>query len=1375
VVVSEIDLSALAAEAFGHSYLLLGESGKGRDDKPISTTNKASFVRMFGQQSPNYPSVYSAMEYLSFGNQLNYKRVTSTKFIKFLVNDEAHAHIDARQLGDRRSTLPNTPMFFIADDTFKISTSWREGQPFPFHTYLRESPRVLMIFDRNGDFPMIKAYLKDIYYYNDPNDVVQAYKGIPYNGYEYFGFEIAWDAFGQDYSALSTANAIDWTSCDIYIGHAEPAFNTSTRFLKDDTVPAGITLSFLDGLEKNKWLDGVGPTTLIDGDVHYVTYYAEGSSTLDLYAPTQTDIFSVEPHTGGIVGGPGQYCYYRWSMSNTSFETNLSRPILVSLPNGDNKVVFNFPALRNGYTRYNLYRTETIDASSNPLAIYDPVTEVYKTHTSFLALTSQSFIDDITTGNLTDVPLNNVVNQISVEIDGTVEVPGNETYGHFVSLDSSGDVIGEYFKDVFYIHQNASPIKVVSWAKGNSDQVSLGLTLRKVIKVYATDVSANSINTGVLTKGDGVRTPASVTGQILTSDWVPEVSTDSSKYCLWRYTGDQAAYSYAPFTALDADPQGNAFQMYLDTSVANFVEYPTIGHFRANYTFVTTDYSESAVNPTYQDVNVTEVVAAVPTAAVTVVADGDLDEGDYVAQISWVGADGSETSASPVDAGASVSIAALPDDKREFTVTIPTVPAYATGWFLYVHFHESIGPSDAYYKIGSGSKSAPFTTATLTHSVTTVATDLTPYLVPAENLPANRSYRLKVNIPEAPAGLRSLLGSYIYLYDVTGLDNYQMFNPDWHMVGEVVAASAAPVVLTGPQTVDGVACVAGDRVLVKDQVDAKTNGIYVVAVGAWTRASDSDTGGKVQAAYFFVQNGTVNAGTYFFNSNIGLVTLTSTNITYSLVKTLPSTYNGPRTVFATSKTSATEFTLSYAISQFPIVLAQPSSSTAKAVDYINLFATLFNKDFYLYNENDFDRYATISKGRGTWANGMPVFTAYNSLTEEYEVLVYDPVNGTLLEKWTNSKLTDLLGTVTEYSNFIKFNDLSDWTYSTNIVPFGIPLTGRTSSIPYYEADLNYGYDGTFAVDEGDFIANLDPGVAAAKYNLDSSYVDLVNTAAMIYEFDGVFDYEIISIPGWSSHPSLATSMYTACEHRRFSAAITDMPMGLNPQQAVDYRTSAGNNSLSNLNSSYGALYWNWGKVYDAVNDVYVWLPPSTFAIRSLAVTDSSSVPWAAAAGLRRGLVPEVLELEFNPTLGDRDDLYRVQINPIARIGTTIAVWGDATTQKLRSMLSAFHVRRILVSAEKSVYLTSLYSLFEPNDQIERDRLINTIMPIFDSIKQQRGLLAFGVFDATTDQDASYNTARFRIELQPVPAMEIILHEFVIKNPMQSISAPGQGI
>lgn len=53
-------------------------------------------------------------------------------------------------------------------------------------------------------------------------------------------------------------------------------------------------------------------------------------------------------------------------------------------------------------------------------------------------------------------------------------------------------------------------------------------------------------------------------------------------------------------------------------------------------------------------------------------------------------------------------------------------------------------------------------------------------------------------------------------------------------------ATTAAITLSGFQTIDSVTVVEGDRVLVKNQADATTNGIYLAHTGAWDRALDFD-------------------------------------------------------------------------------------------------------------------------------------------------------------------------------------------------------------------------------------------------------------------------------------------------------------------------------------------------------------------------------------------------------------------------------------------------------------------------------------------------------------------------------------------------------
>lgn len=77
----------------------------------------------------------------------------------------------------------------------------------------------------------------------------------------------------------------------------------------------------------------------------------------------------------------------------------------------------------------------------------------------------------------------------------------------------------------------------------------------------------------------------------------------------------------------------------------------------------------------------------------------------------------------------------------------------------------------------------------------------------------------------------------------------------------VRVATTGNISLSGTQTIDGIAVIVGNRVLVKAQTDQIQNGIYIVAAGAWSRAIDANSATELEAATVFVQEGTSNANT----------------------------------------------------------------------------------------------------------------------------------------------------------------------------------------------------------------------------------------------------------------------------------------------------------------------------------------------------------------------------------------------------------------------------------------------------------------------------------------------------------------------------------
>lgn len=113
------------------------------------------------------------------------------------------------------------------------------------------------------------------------------------------------------------------------------------------------------------------------------------------------------------------------------------------------------------------------------------------------------------------------------------------------------------------------------------------------------------------------------------------------------------------------------------------------------------------------------------------------------------------------------------------------------------------------------------------------------------------------------------------------------------------AATTANITLSGTQTIDGVAVIAGDRVLVKNQTTGSENGIYLCAAGAWTRATDADTSAKLTAgAFTFIEEGSTLADTGWVLSTNQPVVVGTTALTFNQFSGggVPSNYSGQTTI-----------------------------------------------------------------------------------------------------------------------------------------------------------------------------------------------------------------------------------------------------------------------------------------------------------------------------------------------------------------------------------------------------------------------------------------------------------------------------------------------
>jgi len=261
----------------------------------------------------------------------------------------------------------------------------------------------------------------------------------------------------------------------------------------------------------------------------------------------------------------------------------------------------------------------------------------------------------------------------------------------------------------------------------------------------------------------------------------------------------------------------------------------------------------------------------------------------------------------------------------------------------------------------------------------------------------------------------------------------------------------------------------------------------------------------------------------------------------------------------------------------------------------------------------------------------------------------------------------------------------------------------------------------------------------------TSSIDYVNNSNLVEEAIDMIQF------------SRADSVYIATtpDYNMFTPDSTNPLDVIYSQEAVDNLDNTG------IDSNYTATYYPWILTRDTVNNTQIYLPPTGEVCRNLALTDNIAFPWFASAGYTRGLVNS-LKARQKLTQTDRDTLYQGRINPIATfsdVGTVI--WGNKTLQIADTALNRLNVRRLLLQARKLISAVAIRLLFEQNDQIVRQQFLDSVNPILDSIRRDRGLFDFRVTVSSTPEDLDANRLVGKIYLKPTKALEFIDIEFFI--------------
>jgi phage tail sheath protein FI len=264
------------------------------------------------------------------------------------------------------------------------------------------------------------------------------------------------------------------------------------------------------------------------------------------------------------------------------------------------------------------------------------------------------------------------------------------------------------------------------------------------------------------------------------------------------------------------------------------------------------------------------------------------------------------------------------------------------------------------------------------------------------------------------------------------------------------------------------------------------------------------------------------------------------------------------------------------------------------------------------------------------------------------------------------------------------------------------------------------------------------------------------------------DIDLVAVPGHSS-TGVILALIDMCQNLRSDCmAIVDPPFGLTVKEIVQWQNGSHPLNTTRFNSDFAALYWPWVKVRDSFNNVDVWIPPSGSVMAVYARNDFLARPWFAPAGQTRGIVPNITDVFSRPTLEERDLMYgnRNAINPIVQYvdSQDFVVWGQKTLQRKPTALDRVNVRRLMFYIEKRIRAASRVLLFDPHDDIFRDKFVQIATKILEEVQVGRGLTDFIIKadeELNTPDVIDRNEFRARIGVQPTRAVEFMFIEFSI--------------
>lgn len=200
---------------------------------------------------------------------------------------------------------------------------------------------------------------------------------------------------------------------------------------------------------------------------------------------------------------------------------------------------------------------------------------------------------------------------------------------------------------------------------------------------------------------------------------------------------------------------------------------------------------------------------------------------------------------------------------------------------------------------------------------------------------------------------------------------------------------------------------------------------------------------------------------------------------------------------------------------------------------------------------------------------------------------------------------------------------------------------------------------------------------------------------------------------------------------------------------------------SAIDSNYTCTYYPWVKYYDEDNYQYINLPVTKDVVRNMALTDNTTHPWYAPAGISRGDV-SCEHAHYVTTLADEDVLYDGRVNPVKTFANDgVKLWGQKNLQVNESQLNRINVRRLLLRMRKLIAIACRNLIFEPNDNTTKASFLSTVTPILDNIKANRGISDYKIEVNDTVESRERRELPAKIYFKVINSLEYISLDFIL--------------